>query len=168
MKYIYVDKEGYDQFEFELEKLRKSLKANAVQGSEAFRDAVGDGWHDNFAFEDSSRREKSIANSINSMIQESQKLKIVERQEYDQDVINIGDQLRISIEYFDGEVEVCDVLLTGKYIPNTESEIQEISLNSPLGNSIFLKKISDRIEYMTNDKLIKVDVLEKRKVKAIN
>ena len=60
MKEILVNIEGYNQFFDEFEKLNNSLTSNAAHGSEVYADAVGDGWHDNFAYEDAMRKEKMI------------------------------------------------------------------------------------------------------------
>ena len=68
MKEIIVDKEGYEQYYKELEKLKNISDNNAAVGSEAYKDAIGDGWHDNFAFEDSMRESRTIANKINKML----------------------------------------------------------------------------------------------------
>ena len=37
-------------------------------GSESYVDAVGDGWHDNFAFEDTMRESRKIASRINKNV----------------------------------------------------------------------------------------------------
>ena len=50
-KEILVDEEGYNQFIEELEKLRELSIDNGMVGSEAYESAIGDGWHDNFSFE---------------------------------------------------------------------------------------------------------------------
>ena len=51
MEEILVDENGYKQFFEELKKLEDLSRSNSALGSEVYKDAVGDGWHDNFAFE---------------------------------------------------------------------------------------------------------------------
>ena len=41
-----------------------------------------------------------------------------------------------------------------KYYNISESKIKEISLNSPIGRSIYLKNINDNIYYYVNNKKI--------------
>ena len=50
MEEIFVDENGYNQFLEELEKLKQQSLLVSSTGSKAYQDAIGDGWHDNFAF----------------------------------------------------------------------------------------------------------------------
>ena len=52
MKDILVDTDGFNQYYEELNRLKDISLSIASIGSESYVDAVGDGWHDNFAFED--------------------------------------------------------------------------------------------------------------------
>ena len=61
MEEILVTEEGYNQFLHELEKLQKLSIDNSTVGSEAYESAVGDGWHDNFSFEQNMRESRTIA-----------------------------------------------------------------------------------------------------------
>lgn len=161
MKEILVDQAGYDQYLSELEYLKQKNNDNASLGSKAYSDAVGDGWHDNFAFEESMRESRSIALKIDNMLNDKKYLKIVENNGEGDDVVKIGDKLRIKVEYSFDDHEVYDVILTGKYIPDSDSEITEITLNSPIGKAIFLKPINEKIVSVINGKKIKIEVLKK-------
>ena len=47
-------------------------------------------------------------------------------------------------------------------MPDTNANIQEISLNSPIGRAIYMKNIYDEnIYYMINNKKIEIKVIEK-------
>ena len=61
---IYLTKSGYEQFLSELQKLRDSLSNNGKGKSDAYVNAVGDGWHDNFEFEQAKREELRIIADI--------------------------------------------------------------------------------------------------------
>lgn len=78
MKEILVDEIGYKQFNDELENLQKQLNSSVVNGSEACKDAIGDGWHDNFAFEESVREGRVLSSKIDKMIKDKKLLKIVD------------------------------------------------------------------------------------------
>ena len=54
----YVSQEGYDLFFKEIDNLRDLLNRSGKDKSESSNLAVGDGWHDNFDFEESARDEK--------------------------------------------------------------------------------------------------------------
>lgn len=153
---ILVDEEGYIQFQEELEKMKLLSMTIASKGSEEYENAVGDGWHDNFAFEESMRESRMVAQKINKMMADKKRLKVITKQTFNYNVVNIGDILKI--KFNDDEIEI--VKLTGKYIPN-ENDINEISLNSPLGRAIYKKKIGTINEYEVNDKIIRVEIIKK-------
>lgn len=168
MNDILVDKNGYEQFLEELEKLKSDLLNNAVSGSEAYRDAIGDGWHDNFAFEESMRIERNVTSKIEKMLNEKQRLKIVEMGNYDKQIIDINDILKVQIKYDENDIEDYTLKLTGKYLPSSKNEFQEISLNSPIGKALYLKNINDKLFYTINDKVIEINVLQKYNLQKNN
>lgn len=159
---IYVDKEGYEEYYRELERLKNLSLSIASSGTQEYESAVGDGWHDNFAFEESMRESNKIAMRINKMLEEEQKLKVVERKEANNNLIDIGDILLIKVIYSEDDIEEYTIKLTGKYLPNTNNKIKEISLNSPIGRSIYLKDISDNnIYYYVKDKKINIKIIRR-------
>lgn len=161
MKEILLNKEGYQEFYEELKRL-KDLSLNiASTGSEEYDSAVGDGWHDNFAFEESMRESRKIASHINKMLEEEKYLKRVEKTT-NNNLIDIGDILLVKVIYSEEDIEEYMIKLTGKYLPNTNNKIKEISLNSPIGKSIYLKDINDNnIYYYVNDKKIDIKIIRR-------
>lgn len=160
MKEILVDKEGYKQFFCELERLKELSLTSASVGSEAYKDAIGDGWHDNFAFEDSMRESRAIASKIDTMLNEQPYLQIVDSDDLGEQYINIGDTIKVLVKYDIDDVEEYILKLTGKYLPDYDATIQEISLNSPLGKTLYLKKVDDELYYEINGKKVEIEVLE--------
>lgn len=164
MEEILVDKNGYNQFLEELEKMKQQSLLNSSNGSEAYQSAIGDGWHDNFAFEETMRQGRSITARIENLLKTKQYLKIIEIEPKGNDLINIGDILKVKIYYSDDDVEDAIIKLTGNFIPTIENEndIQEITLNSPLGKALYLKNIQDNnIHYYVNNNKIKITIIEK-------
>lgn len=159
MKEILVDKNGYKQFYDEIEKLKALSTSNATLGSEVYKDAVGDGWHDNFAFEESMRESRSIAKKIDDMLAKQQYLKIIDDKNKEINLVNIGDTVKIEIRYATEDIENEIITLTGKYIPN--NEINEISLNSPLGKALFKAKIGTSTSYFVGNSEIFIKILSK-------
>ena len=160
MKNVLVDQTGYKQYYEELERLKELSQTIASIGSTSYADAVGDGWNDNFAFEDTMRESRKIAVRIDKLLEDEQYLKVVERKNIP-NTIDIGDILLIKIIYDINDIEEYTIKLTGKYMPNNNAKIKEISLNSPLGRSIYLKNINDDIYYYVNDKKINIKIKEK-------
>ena len=161
MDEILVDKNGYQQFLQELEKLEQQSLMNSINGSEVYEAAVGDGWHDNFAFEESMRESRSIASQIDKMHNDQKLLKIIEKTEYNDEVIEIGDTFKVKICYAEDDIEEETLTLTGKYIPDTNQEIKEITLNSPLGKAVYQKKINTINSYYVGENKIEVQILNK-------
>lgn len=153
MKEIILTKEGYNQFNKILESLEKNSNDNGINTTEACISAVGDGWHDNFAFESLVEDERKLRYQINKMNQDKGIIKIIE-DEYKDNHININNTITLKFIY-DDEAEIEDLILTGNYIPNDN----EITLNSPLGKAIYKRKIGDMVEYIVNDNNIKVEII---------
>lgn len=161
MKEILVDNEGYNQFCDELERLKELSKSNSTLGSEVYRDAIGDGWHDNFAFEQTMRDSRLIAKRIDDMLEKRKYLKVVKDNRKNNNLVNIGDTVVVEIKYSDIDIEKEIIKLTGKYIPNTDNDINEISLNSPLGMSLYKSKIGSTVNYLVGKNEFTVSILSK-------
>ena len=161
MKDVLVDTEGFNQYYEELNRLKDISLSIASIGSESYADAVGDGWHDNFAFEDTMRESRKIASRINKMLDDEKYLKIVDKKSNSDDIIDIGDILKIKVIYDIDDIEEYTIKLTGKYMIDNNAKIKEISLNSPIGRSIYLKNINDDIGYYVNDKKISIKIINK-------
>lgn len=153
MKDVLVDTDGFNQYYEELNRLKDISLSIASIGSESYADAVGDGWHDNFAFEDTMRESRKIASRINKMLEDEKYLKIVDKKSNSDDIIDIGDIIKIKVIYDIDDIEEYTIKLTGKYMIDNNAKIKEVSLNSPIGRSIYLKNINDNdIHYYINDK----------------
>ena len=162
MKDILVDTEGFNQYYEELNRLKDLSLSIASIGSESYADAVGDGWHDNFAFEDTMRESRKIASRINKMLEDEKYLKIVDKKSNSDDIIDIGDILKIKVIYDIDDIEEYTIKLTGKYMIDNNAKIKEVSLNSPIGRSIYLKSINDNyICYYVNDKKIGIKIIKR-------
>ena len=162
MKDILVDTDGFNQYYEELNKLKNLSLSIASIGSESYADAVGDGWHDNFAFEDTMRESRKIASRIDKMIEDEKYLRIVDKKNTSDDIIDIGDILEIRVIYDIDDIEEYTIKLTGKYMIDNNAKIKEVSLNSPIGRSIYLKNINDNdIGYYVNDKKISIKIIRK-------
>lgn len=161
MKNVLVDTDGFNQYYEELNRLKDISLSIANIGSESYADAVGDGWHDNFAFEDTMRESRKIASRINKMLEDEKYLKIVDKKSNSDDIIDVGDILKIKAIYDIDDIEEYTVKLTGKYMINNNAKIKEISLNSPIGRSIYLKNINDDIGYYVNDKKTSIKIINK-------
>lgn len=157
---IYLSKEGYEQYLKELEELKQSLTNNSKKKSSAYIGAVGDGWHDNFEFEDAKREEFKIISAIRDKVQGLSRIIIVE-DSLDENVINIGDYVKVYTKYSvdDEEEEIYKLIATTT--PDLSSDIKEISINSPLGKAIYKKSVGDSGFYSVNGNNIEYKIISK-------
>ena len=162
MKDILLDEDGYKQFINELEKLKQQSDNSALSGSDAYNNAIGDGWHDNFAFEESMRESRLIAKRIDDMYEKKKHIKIIEDKNIKESVINLNDTVLVEIIYSEDDKEKEYLKLTGKYIPNTDGTIKKITINSPLGKAIYKAKIGSIQKYQVGDRKIEVKIISKK------
>ena len=158
---ILVDRNGYEQFLSILNELKSSLENIASGAAEVCRDAVADGWHDSFAYEELMRDERKVSAKLKKMLLDGRNIKIIKDVKSNADTINIGDTLKVEVIYAEDDIEVFEVKLTGKYLPDSESSIQEISLNSQMGRALYLKNVHNKILYKIHDEEVEIKVLEK-------
>ena len=160
MEEILVDENGYKQFFEELKRLEDLSRSNSALGSEVYKDAVGDGWHDNFAFEESMRESRAIAKRIDDLLSKKQYLKIVDDKDKKENLVNIGDKVSINIKYSDDDIETEVITLTGNYIPNTTNEINEIhNLKIPKEQVFLSAAFHDVAKFL--DKKSMLEILDK-------
>jgi transcription elongation GreA/GreB family factor len=159
---IYLDREGYQEYLRELEKIKKELQENSFNKSSSYVDAVGDGWHDNFAFEESKRKELGIIRKLEEKLIGLSRIVILEKEDSNENV-NIGDLVKLKIHYDLDDVEENIFRLIGGTLPDISAEIIEITLNSPIGTAIFKKKIGEKTFYMQERKKIDIEIISKIK-----
>lgn len=162
MEKILLDENGYKQFLGELEKLKNQSDMSAVAGSDAYDSAVGDGWHDNFAFEESMRESRLIAKRIDDMYAKKKNIEIIKDDKKDENIVNLNDKVLVEIIYSEDDKEEETIILTGKYIPDTYADIQEITINSPIGKAIYKSKIGTTKKYKVEGREITIRILSKQ------
>lgn len=159
-KKIYLDKKGKEQYMQEFEDIKEKLKENSKSKSSAHTDAVGDGWHDNFAFEEAKRKENELIFEIEKKIQGIRNIVIVEKGS-DATVVDIDDIVEIKVIYAEDDIEQGIYKLIGGTRPNTDAPIQELTINSPVGEGIYKKKAVCKTSCKINGREVPVEILGK-------
>ena len=77
-----------------------------------------------------------------------------------EEFVEIGDVINILLSSTDDEPENMVIKLVD-IANNTDFNMTEISVNSPLGKSIYKKKIGEKIQYKVNDNTFNVTILNK-------
>ena len=136
---IYLDEEGYKEYLKEIEDLKQEFNNKAKGGTEAAEAAVGDGWHDNFDFEEAKKFEYSLSYKLKEKIANLKNIVILKNK---------------SNKYGDDDQEKIIVKLIGSPNPSFNEEYQEITLNSPLGKELLNKDKNYKGSYFVNNKKI--------------
>lgn len=148
MDKIVVDQKGYNQFYEELEKLKQLSLNVACASSESYNDAIGDGWHDNFDFEDSIRTSRYIASKIDKMKQGEQHLEIIDNINLGEEYINIDDCFEIEIMYDEADLEATLMCTITKENYNKVLEMCEFAIKHKVRSIRFFNylKIGNALE----------------------
>ena len=97
---------------------------------------------------------------IHKMLIQEKRLKCINDTK-DFNRVNLDDILVIEFIYSDDDKEIDNIKLTGKFIPDTDLEIKEITLNSPIGRTIYKKKIGEICSYQVGNNNVKIRIIEK-------
>lgn len=149
---IYLDEEGYKEYLKEIEDLKKEFNNKAKGGTEAAESAIGDGWHDNFDFEEAKKFEYSLSYKLKEKIANLKNIVILKNNS--NKYININDYIYLTLIYSDDEKEDIIIKLIGSPTPNFNDDYQEITLNSPLGKELLNKDKNYKGIYFVNNKEI--------------
>ena len=149
---IYLDEEGYKEYLKEIEDLKQEFNNKAKGGTEAAESAIGDGWHDNFDFEEAKKFEHSLSYKLKEKIANLKNIVILKNKS--NKYININDYISLTLIYGDDDQEKIIIKLIGAPNPNLNEEYQEITLNSPLGKELLNKDKNYKGSYFVNNKKI--------------
>ena len=159
---ILLDKEGYEKFLAEIEQIKEELAQNDKERGRVCSDAVGDGMHDNFAYDEVMRRESHLTAKLKERYEQLKRVKIIEKTD-DEELVEAGDILLIDLISPTGVAKEYKVKIASFVDSATDRSVQEASLSSPLGKAIYHKHIGDQASYSVNGKCFTVKI--KNKVK---
>lgn len=156
---IRLNKSGYEDYMKELEKKEQELaRVRMYKGTDAIYQ--GDNWHDNPTLYQTELQEMALMREIREMKEKMNNIEIVENLG-DESVVDIGDIVRIDMIFSpdDREEEIFKLVATSNFDLN--AEIREVSINSPIGNAMYHKKIGDTASYKVNDRTFTIQIKEK-------
>lgn len=144
---IYLDEDGLLDFYNRLDKIKKELEEIGLEKAEAYQAVVGDGWHDNAAFEEAVRKEQSKQAEKRELV--SQKVRI----------------LPISLHAIVGKVDLYDkvsIVINGKdtgpslILVTRSVQMSEMGLyttvNGPLGRALYNKGVDEKFTWLQGDR----------------
>ncbi len=160
--FIYVDQDGYNELLLEISKIEKKLQINNLEKGEAYSGAVGDGWHDNFAFDDANMKERAILNDLREAREKLLRVKIMESMESDE-LVDINDIITVRYIYSENDFENYKFKLIAAATGKLDADIPEISINSPLGEKVYKKSIGFKSELRIRDSIFNIEITELQK-----
>lgn len=149
--------EGYKKLLEEKRKYERKL-AEIRRGKAQAYETGGDGWHDNYAFEEIERLEKLYTAHLAEFQRQLRGVRVLTEFELlsnaQKDEINIGSLIKIKCP--DGKTRVIKIVGAGESDPKRG----EIAYNTPLGKAIMGKRAGETISFMIEGKTIKIQIIE--------
>ncbi len=158
---IFLDEKGYELFLKNVEHTENKLLNHQKANSESYTSNSGNGWHDNFEFEEHTRVEKLLKSQLSEKKEQLKNIVIIQDNTTDKDFITINDFVTLKIIYNDKDFEVETFQLVSYLATSENTDNRFISLNCPIGKAIYNKKIGSVTEYKIKNKIIKVKILKK-------
>ncbi len=153
MSKIYLDRKGYLNYLKSLEDIKKEIDENAkLMSLYVSDDAYGDGWHDNFAYEETMKREAELFQKYNKKKGMLKDIVIIDKESNGTVSLN----MKVELLFIDDDI-VEEYILTGDI--NSNLDDNSITLNSPLGSAIYGKKVGDKVSYKVGDNIYNVEIL---------
>lgn len=153
MSKIYLDRKGYLNYLKSLEDIKKEIDENAkLMSLYVSDDAYGDGWHDNFAYEETMKREAELFQKYNKKKGMLKDIVIIDKESNGTVSLN----MKVGLLFIDDDI-VEEYILTGDI--NSNLDDNSITLNSPLGSAIYGKKVGDKVSYKVGDNIYNVEIL---------
>ena len=153
MSKIYLDKLGYENYLKSLEDIKKEIDDNAkLMSLYVSDDAYGDGWHDNFAYEETMRKEAELFQKYNKKKSMLKDIVIVDKEFNGTVSLNT----KVELLFIDDE-EIEEYIITGDI--NSNIDDNSITINSPLGSAIYGKRVGDKVSYKVGDNTYNVEIL---------
>lgn len=143
-----VTRNSLKEMQCSLESLKEQLQEVRKNKALAIEEGVGDGWHDNFAFEQATMQENMIIQRIVELNRAISEAEIVDENLLHKDIVTVGSKVNIRVYDKNGdskelELHVVDVKSKGK--------LNEATLNSPIGQAILYKRVGEFGEYALDD-----------------
>lgn len=152
-----LTKSGFEELNRELELKQEELRKLGQYKIQAAENE-GDAWHDNFAFEQTEIKERSLNYEINKLQHQIKSAELIKaNSDADEGVIKVGSEIRVYMEYSDGNSEEDTFILTGGQGKFNENKV---SVNSPIGECILGKAVGFEGQYSVNGDIIKIKVLK--------
>lgn len=156
MKSLKLSRDGLEKLKQNLEEKKEELRKLGIYKASAAANE-GDAWHDNFAFEQTEIQERALIHTINELQNEINNAEIIDDDSESNDKVQIDSKVTVSLRgYLDEEEETFSFILKGEFGTTGDGEV---SINSPIGECIFGKKVGYEGMYTVNGNDFSVKIL---------
>lgn len=151
-----------------LEDLRKQIARKEKQMLElnARKRELGDRW-DSSALNTIDLLSHSLAGELSDLRLKLQNCSIIENQNKDESIVNIDDVVVVEIQFAEDDIESSKIKLVADFAGIfVEEGIDRVSIESPLGEAIYGKKVGETYSYNVNGHEVFVKVVSKERKKS--
>lgn len=159
---LYLDNDGYQRLLKEIDLLKAKLAKNGKEKRRSLFWCSRDGWHDNFAFDEANMHERMILGQLKECYQKLERAVIVERHD-DETLVDVNDIVTVDMIFGPDDSGELEFKLVGSVGSHTSDNngIQEVSINSPLGKSVYHKKVGESASYKVESRIFNIEILSK-------
>ena len=147
-----------------LEKLKREAIELDRAMTRACKNSSVDGIHDNVEFLELLIEGRMKAKEIHDLMKTIENTQLIEFAEMDDNCVNIDDILDINFVFAPDDEEEMTIQLVGG---TGKSSQNKISINSPLGQAIYGRRIGETVFYEANNNKVKANLLRKVKTKRV-
>ena len=157
MKKLMLTEEGLNNLKREIEIKKEELRElGKYKGSAAANE--GDAWHDNFAFEQTEIKERSLILEIKELENQLSSAEIISSDNSsDKNVVGINSEVTVIMKFDEDDEEEHTFTLVGNYC---NAGLSNVSLNSPMGECINQKPVGFEGKYTVNGNEIYVKIIK--------
>lgn len=157
---LFLTEEGYYDFLADIEKEELELLHIQQNKFGICREGSAEGNGFNAALSDLRTKEERLIYSINKKRTMSRNIVIVPSV-VDEEAINVNDYVELELGFSQDDLNKQIIKLIGGNSIDMSAEVQEITLNSPIGDAIYKKKINESGVVNANGSVIYYNIVNK-------
>lgn len=158
---IKITREGYEDLLRQIAEKEKEFNEINSGRREAWDAGAGDGW-DSPEMERIEMLSRGAERELVELRYKLANCEIVERQEENASIVDIGDVVLVEIQFDEDDKEESKIRLVADFMGHEGADgIDRVSIDSPLGKAIYGQKVGEPYPYHVNGNTFIVHVKEK-------
>ena len=149
-----IDTEGYERLKLEIENLKYNLMGSKEKKGELYSLGI----RDRVFFDEIDRDERIIKSQLDTYYNFLSDVMVVGRTN-DDEIIDFDDIVTVNMIFDKDDEETFTFKLVG-FVELSDSSSQ-ISVNSPLGKSVYHRRVGELVNYAVDGMMVNVEILSK-------